>query len=88
MATATAPTNADQLYAARAFPNYRVHGTGTILVRKVCCMEAELVETEQAAMIVKAAQCCRYCSMRHFVHHKKAAPAPQCLKVGYGRDRD
>jgi hypothetical protein len=70
---------ADQLVAQRAFPDYRVYGTGTIVVRKACCMEIELVDSDQAALLIKSVQCCRYCSMRHFIHYRKAAPAPTII---------
>ena len=66
----------------------RIQGSGTIAARLECDKVVELCETEQAALLVKAAQCGRYCSRAHFVHHRKEPKAPQFFTVGYGRDRD
>lgn len=83
MATATQPMTADQLRAAKSFPAYRVYGAGTIVVRKDCCMEVELVDSEQAALIVKAEQCNRYCRMAHFIQYRKE-PKPLTIITNTG----
>jgi len=69
----------EQQYAQKAFPAYRITGEGTIAVRLECSMVVELVSTIEAARIVKAAQCSRYCSMNHTIHQKKATPAPTII---------
>jgi hypothetical protein len=77
--------NADEQYAQKAFPLHRIQGAGTIAVRLECSMVVELVSTNEAARIVAAAQCCRYCHMKHFIHQKKATPAPVVLdRTDYG----
>ena len=81
IAMGTATTMTDQQIA---WPQYRITGSGTIAVRKVCCGEVELVSTTAAAIIVKAEQCCRYCAHNHHVHYRKEPKAPVILNtVGY-----
>jgi len=74
----------EQQIAQRAFPAYRITGSGTIAVRKDCCEEVELCESSTAAQLIKSIQCCRYCSMRHFIQYRKPPKQPVVItNTGY-----
>jgi hypothetical protein len=46
-------------------------------------MEVELVDSQQAALIVKAEQCNRYCRMAHFIQYRKE-PKPMMIITNTG----